>query len=222
MSVPGVFLRRPLSIFGTTGSRRRGVTEQEIEFLYRVVGPGTGNLATLKAGTAVTVLGPLGTGYNVQSVKKGETPVLVAGGTGIASLAFLADRLPVPGVLFYGGRSNNDLVALDRFTSRGWLVNIATEDGSRGHRGYITDLFKDFAAKTKPGSAVVFACGPRPMLEKVAETARKNGLGGCVSLEEMMACGVGNCQGCAVSINGSYKMVCKDGPVFDMREIDWS
>lgn len=213
VSVPGVFLRRPLSITGSAGKK--------LSFLYRVVGPGTANLAALKAGTAVTVLGPLGNGYDLRPLKKGITPVLVAGGTGIASLAFLAQQLPRVGVLFFGARCAKDLVALEGFRKRGWKIHLATEDGSRGHRGYVTDRLLEYAAAADPATTVLYACGPHPMLEKVAEIARTYRIEGYVSLEEMMACGLGNCQGCAVKIQDSYKMVCKDGPVFAINDVAW-
>jgi dihydroorotate dehydrogenase electron transfer subunit len=211
--VPGVFLRRPFSIYGVRGSR--------IEFLYRVVGKGTETLSQLKAGSAITLLGPLGAGYDLARVKKGVTPLLVAGGTGIASLSFLAERLPVAGILFYGARQKKDLVGVERFKKMGWEISIATEDGSQGLRGFVTDACGSHVAGPVCGKIVLYSCGPHPMLRKVAAIARTHGIEGYVSLEEMMACGVGNCQGCAVSISGTYKMVCKDGPVFNINDVDW-
>lgn len=213
LSIPGVFLRRPFSIYGV-----RGIN---IEFLYRVVGKGTEALSRCRKGEKLTVFGSLGNGYDVSRVKKGVTPLLVAGGTGIASLSFLAQKLPTPGILFYGARQKKDLVGIERFKKLKWKISIATEDGSTGFKGFVTDACNEHMKSPACGDAVLYSCGPHPMMEKVAALAKSHGIEGYVSLEEMMACGVGNCQGCAVRINGAHKMVCKDGPVFDIHDVDW-
>jgi len=199
ISARGFFLRRPISIYNVKAGK--------ISFLYKVVGGGTKSMAKLKKGDSADVLGPLGTGYDV---KAGKLPVIVAGGTGIASVYFLATKLKAKGVLYYGARSKADLLCLKEFKKLGWRVEAATEDGSFGHKGYVTDILK----LTKENT--VYACGPMPMLKKVIAAAKK----GFVSLEEKMACGIGNCQGCAVKIRGEYKMTCKDGPVFKIEEAE--
>lgn len=213
VSVPGVFLRRPLSIFAA------GKTT--VEFLYRVVGRGTKNLSSLKPGKTIAVLGPLGSGYDLKTASSGCLPLLIAGGTGVASLNFLACKLGREGVLFYGGKTKKDLVAVKNFRKCGWSVEIATEDGSLGYKGFVTDLLSEFLSKESGESYRLYACGPHAMLAKVASIARDNDLPASVSLEEKMACGVGNCQGCAVKTVEGFKMACKDGPVFDAEEIEW-
>lgn len=206
ISVPGVFLRRPISVHDA----KNGI----ISFLYKVVGEGTETLSRIKSGE-VQILGPLGQGYGLQTAKS-SYPVIVAGGTGIASVHYLASKLKNKGTLYYGARSKKDLLCLDKFKKLGWKVLISTEDGSQGYKGFITDVLE----KKLKNSDTIFACGPTPMLKKVLDIAKSKGVKGFVSLEEKMACGIGNCQGCAVKINGQYKMTCKDGPVFKIEEVE--
>lgn len=209
ITAPGVFLRRPLSVFDAAGTR--------LSFLYKVIGRGTQGLASMKPGDRLEILGPLGTGYTIDT-RVSTVPLIVAGGTGIASVHFLARRLPRPGILFYGARSSKDLLCLPAFRTLGWKLCLATDDGSRGHQGFITDVFRDYLASPSADVSrlAVYACGPKPMLDTVGRLALERGIACQISLEEMMACGVGNCQGCAVKIGNEYKMVCKDGPVFTL------
>lgn len=203
-----VFLRRPLSIYSV--DKNNGT----VSFLYKVVGKGTDILASLPVGSKVNVLGPLGQGYNLQ-VKDNVEPVLVAGGTGIASIHFLASSLSKPGSLYYGVRKKEELMCLDEFEKMGWKINISTEDGSCGYKGFVTDLL----SKQIQQNSIIYVCGPTPMMKKIAEIAKNKNISGYASLEQKMACGVGNCQGCAVKINNAYKMACKDGPVFPLSDI---
>ncbi|MBR3654716.1 MAG: dihydroorotate dehydrogenase electron transfer subunit [Elusimicrobia bacterium] len=203
-----VFLRRPLSIYSV--DKKNGT----VSFLYKVVGKGTDILANLSAGSKINILGPLGQGYNLQ-VKDNVESVLVAGGTGIASIHFLASSLSKPGSLYYGVRKKEELMCLNEFEKLGWKINISTEDGSFGYKGFVTDLL----AKQIKQDSIVFVCGPTPMMKKVAEIVKDKKVSGYASLEQKMACGVGNCQGCAVKINNAYKMACKDGPVFPLSDI---
>ena len=203
-----VFLRRPLSIYSV--DKKNGT----VSFLYKVVGKGTDILASLPVGSKVNILGPLGQGYNLQ-VKDNVEPVLVAGGTGIASIHFLASSLSKPGSLYYGVRKKEELMCLNEFEKLGWKINISTEDGSYGYKGFVTDLL----AKQIKQDSIVYVCGPTPMMKKVAEIVKDKKISGYASLEQKMACGVGNCQGCAVKINNAYKMACKDGPVFPLSDI---
>ena len=106
-------------------------------------------------------------------------------------------------------------MCLDDLKKMGWKINISTEDGSLGYKGFVTDLL----AKQIQQNSIIFVCGPTPMMKKVAEIAKDKNISGYASLEQKMACGVGNCQGCAVKINNSYKMACKDGPVFSISDI---
>ena len=205
-----VFLRRPLSIYSV--DKNTGT----VSFLYKVVGKGTDILSKLSVGSKVKVLGPLGQGYPLQ-VKDDIEPVLVAGGTGVASIHFLAGNLSKPGSLYYGVRKKEELMCLDSFEKTGWKINISTEDGSYGYKGFVTDLL----AKQIQQNSIIYVCGPTPMMKKVAEIAKDKEISGYASLEQKMACGVGNCQGCAVKIKNSNKMACKDGPVFPISDISF-
>ena len=104
---------------------------------------------------------------------------------------------------------------MKEFKKLGWKVFVSTEDGSEGYKGFVTDLL----AKQIKNKSIIFVCGPTPMMKKVTDIAKENNISGYASLEEKMACGVGNCQGCAVKIGGKHKMVCKDGPVFDISKL---
>ena len=203
-----VFLRRPLSIYSV--DKKNGT----VSFLYKIVGKGTDILAILPVGSKVKVLGPLGQGYPLD-VKNNVEPVLVAGGTGVASIHFLASSLSKPGSLYYGVRKKEELMCLTEFEKKGWKLNISTEDGSFGYKGFVTDLL----AKQIQHNSVIYVCGPTPMMKKVSEIAKEKNIPGYASLEQKMACGVGNCQGCAVKIKNAYKMACKDGPVFSISDI---
>ncbi len=205
-----VFLRRPLSIYSV--DKNTGT----VSFLYKVVGKGTDILSKLSVGSKVKILGPLGQGYPLQ-VKDDIEPVLVAGGTGVASIHFLASNLSKPGSLYYGVRKKEELMCLDSFEKTGWKINISTEDGSYGYKGFVTDLL----AKQIQQNSIIYVCGPTPMMKKVAEIAKDKKISGYASLEQKMACGVGNCQGCAVKIKNSNKMACKDGPVFPISDISF-
>ena len=203
-----VFLRRPLSIYSV--DKNTGT----VSFLYKVVGKGTDILANLSVGDSVKVLGPLGQGYPLDK-KDNVEPVLVAGGTGVASIFFLASSLNKIGSLYYGVRKKEELMCLEEFEKMGWEINISTENGSYGYKGFITDLL----AKKIQQNSVIYVCGPTLMMKKVSEIVKEKNISGYASLEEKMACGVGNCQGCAVKINNAYKMVCKDGPIFPIEDI---
>jgi dihydroorotate dehydrogenase electron transfer subunit len=183
--------------------------------LYKVVGNGTDILSKIRTGE-IQLLGPLGKGYNLKTYKN-LNHVLVAGGTGIASIYFLAVRLKKQGTLYYGACSEKDLLCLDNLEKLGWKIVVSTEDGSRGYKGYITDFLSN---ELKKNTDVVFVCGPTPMLKKILQIARRINVKGFVSLEEKMACGIGSCQGCAIKINGQIKMTCKDGPVFKIEDVE--
>jgi dihydroorotate dehydrogenase electron transfer subunit len=212
ISIPGTFLRRPLSIHRARNGR--------LEFLYRVVGKGTELLSELKEGTVLNVLGPLGHGYDL-SVIKNHTPVLVAGGTGMASLNFLAESFKKPGIVFYGARTKQELVCRENLKKLGWKMQVATDDGSLGHKGFVTELLQKYCAGQDAGSLTIFTCGPEPMMRTVARIAATHDVDCYISMEERMACGMGTCQGCVVRIAGKYQRACSDGPVFNAADVDW-
>ncbi len=220
LRVPGLeetALRRPLSI--------HRAAEGRIHLLYKVVGRGTRALSEACAGAAVNVLGPLGRGFPLDIGDR--VPLLVGGGFGVAPLLFLAERLPRAGVLFAGGRTAGDILLRDEFEALGWELRLATNDGSLGVEGFVTDAMDAWAAETgKAAASELFACGPNGMLRAVGDRAGAWGCDAWLSLDERMVCGVGACLACVQKIRGAdggvrWGRVCKDGPVFESREIVW-
>lgn len=249
-------LRRPFGIYKILKQRASsalgglgGGKGQDIEILYKVVGKGTRLMTNLKPGNAVDLLGPLGNGFTLefmsQTPKVGKQKILmVAGGIGIAPFYLLAKNYKLSAVnfkLLFGGRGKDDLPGLEDFRKLDIRMDISTEDGSIGRRGLITDLMRK--ELSKKGDYIVYACGPKGMLKRVAATAEKADIPCYVSLDNAMACGMGACLGCAVKVRSqksevrsqnkkysklqtpnyklTYKMVCKHGPVFDAKEIAW-
>jgi len=208
-------LRRPFSICG--------VRDDLFLVLYRVVGKGTSLMTELRGGDKMWVLGPLGRGFVVPD--KRTRPLLVGGGIGIAPLVFLDQFHREKRLIFMMGfRSAKDIISPKQITGEGRGFLAATDDGTKGHHGPVTDLLEEHLRKNR-GKAGVYACGPKPMLRKVAEMTRAMRMPCQVSLESHMACGLGACQGCAVKASGnsgrSYFHVCKEGPVFEAEDIDW-
>jgi dihydroorotate dehydrogenase electron transfer subunit len=208
-------LRRPFSICGVRGDL--------FLVLYRVVGKGTGLMAGLREGEKVQVLGPLGKGFAVP--EKNFSPLLIGGGIGTAPLIFLAQLQGKKDLTFMTGfRSAKDVLSPQAITGKNTVVLVATDDGSQGHHGPVTDLLEK-VLQEKQGEKAVYACGPKPMLRKVVEMSVGRGIPCQVSLEANMACGLGACQGCAAKASAasgrSYVYVCKEGPVFEAKDIDW-
>ena len=213
-------LRRPFSI------HKIDPTKEIIEVLYEVVGKGTALLSGIKVGEDLDILGPLGTGFSIEKDK--PIAVLAAGGMGIAPLRALADELlktKKAVYVFIGGRSMDCIQCEKELKELGCEVLVATEDGSAGKKGLITDLLEAFLANdVKPHdleNVILYACGPQAMLKVIADLAMEHKVEGQISMEEKMACGIGACLGCAVETKNGYKMVCKDGPVFNIKEIKW-
>ncbi len=197
------FLRRPLAFAKAEWGR--------IEFTLRVVGWGTALLADISTGDQMPILGPLGNGFE----KPEGRAILVAGGIGLPPLAFAASRWKDV-VLLYGEKTASALCHLPHELE--CEKDIATEDGSDGRKGLVTDNLEEHIKK-KPGT--VYCCGPVPMLKEAVKICRGLNVRCYVSLEARMACGVGACMGCVIPAINGYKRVCKDGPVFDADEIDW-
>lgn len=212
-------LRKPLGF--------HSVKKGAIEVLYEKVGKGTEILSGKRPGEILDIIGPLGNGFEYQD---GGQPILVAGGIGIAPLVFLAQRLAysVERIadrkkihVIIGAKTKSCLLCEKEFKDLGCEIRVCTDDGSRCHKGFVTDLLnKELSAIRYPLPAV-YACGPKPMLRATAAVAKRYGVKCQVLLEEYMACGVGACLGCAVETREGYKMVCKDGPVFEASEIIW-
>ncbi|HQJ96993.1 MAG TPA: dihydroorotate dehydrogenase electron transfer subunit [Thermoleophilia bacterium] len=202
----GFLLRRPFSVFTARGDR--------LGLLIEARGPGSERLADAQVGEALELAGPLGAGFPLEGVR---TALLVGGGIGCAPLQMLTDALAGRGVPvmaafgFRDGRQARVAAAFD--IERLW---VATEDGSVGRRGMVSDLL---AALDAPPSATVFCCGPAAMIAAVQRWAAGAGLRGYASLEAHMACGVGACHGCVVATKRGALRVCSEGPVFALDEV---
>jgi len=206
-------LPRPMAVY-----RQHDGTQ--VEVLYKVHGRGTALLAEAQPGQRVRVVGPLGRAFPLPEA--GERALLVGGGTGVASLYELAARAIGSGSVrvLLGARSADDLMGADDFAALGVDLRLATEDGSEGTRGLVTELLR--AALADGGPARVYACGPTPMMRAAAELAAEAGVPALVSLENPMACGFGVCLGCAAPLaGGGFGLVCRDGPVFEAERVDW-
>jgi len=197
------------------------------EILFRVVGTGTEILSRARPGDSLDVLGPLGNSFSLPG--EDHEIMLVAGGIGIAPLWFLLSRLaekrkPAGLTFFLGARSQSQLFCLKNLRQTGVELVAATDDGSAGQKGLVTEVFlKELESRDVDfGKLAVCACGPPLMLRRMAEIAKRFDFSCQVSLENHMACGVGACWGCAVrQVDGTYKRVCADGPVFDARELSF-
>ncbi len=239
-----VILRRPLSLAGISD-----IADAEavlLDILYCIVGPGSLRLSTAEKGDRISLIGPLGRGFFVPAGKK--LALLVAGGMGAPPLQHLAGYLRekhknIEVLAFAGAKTITDLPYFDidiskvsdkpdfsiREFSRYAVKSLpATDDGSAGFKGFVTECMRKWldANKIKPSDAIIYACGPELMLKAAADLATDYGIDCQVSLEQNMACGTGLCQSCAVKCccpNGEkiYKLCCKDGPVFDSREVVW-
>lgn len=205
-------LRRPFSVHRASGDT--------IEVLYQVLGRGTRELAEARPGRVMDAIGPLGTGWEVG---EGVSHVLlVAGGLGAAPLGMLAETLAARGVavsVAQGAPTASRLVARELFESVARRVELATDDGSAGVRGFVTQASERLLAEDRPD--LVCACGPEVMARAVAAQAASAGVPCKVSLERLMACGVGACLSCVVSTRSGQKRACCDGPVFDAGEVCW-
>ncbi len=216
-------LRRPFSIHNLV---MHGGQANGIELLYQVVGKATTLLSQLKTGDRVDILGPLGRGFQLPSGAK--KVYLAAGGVGVAPLVFMVSyfrRRPVDlsqWHIFLGAKSREDLLSLDVFSTLNIPLHITTDDGSAGEHCLVTHPLETTVEQSPPD--LICACGPPAMLGCVADIAERHGIACQVSIEAVMACGMGACLGCAVARRGepqTYLHVCMDGPVFDSRQLKW-
>ncbi|KAA0888281.1 dihydroorotate dehydrogenase electron transfer subunit [Oryzomonas rubra] len=222
-------LRRPFGIFDVgvhTPAQTGAASQPYLEMLYRVVGKGTGMLSALHNTDLLDVLGPLGKGFELGSPE--EEKIIVGGGVGLAPLYLLAKELVKQSSvrLFVGGRTRDDVLCITEFERLGVECYVATEDGSLGECGLVTEaLVRRLAACD--GTPRIFACGPHGMLNAVAGIAAQRNIPCQVSLEGYMACGMGACLGCVTpghhhsNETPDYRCVCADGPVFDAAELKW-
>jgi len=237
-----ILLRRPFSFTDVTADKDKTF----VDLLYCVVGPATLRMTTLSAGDSVSVIGPLGNGFSIPDGKR--TVLLIAGGMGIPPLLHLAKHLTsnfratrINVIAFAGAKTAKDLpfegqldeisqqlgFSIPEFAKYGIESMVATDDGSAGYHGFVTDCLAEWLDQSRLdiNSTIIYSCGPELMLARMAEIAKDKNIDCQLSLERRMACGIGLCQSCAVQcrLNGSnetvYKMCCKDGPVFDSREV---
>lgn len=220
-------LRRAFSILGVRGA--------EVDILFRVEGRGTLELSTLRGGDVLDVIGPLGRPFDLTPfhVKQPPLALLVGGGVGVPPLIFLAQTLRArqeQPLCLIGARTQADVLGATELAEIGVEARIATDDGSLGHAGRVTDLLENALSALPPErSGVVYACGPFPMLKAVAKVAARFGARAQVSLEENMPCGIGVCNGCVVAMKpssessdyGRYRRICIEGPAIWAHEIDW-
>ena len=213
------FLPRPFGIYGIAAGG------DALELLIKVLGKGTKNLFGIKEGAAVSVLGPLGNGFDIGADKR--RLILVAGGIGIAPFNLLAARAKNDNAcglkLLYGGKSAADKEIISDFEESGIEIACASEDGSFGKKGLVTALLCDeIQSISDKDETLILACGPEPMLRAVALQTNAGGIDCRLSFESSMACGIGTCHGCVIPVRGEdgaldYKRVCREGPVFDAK-----
>ncbi|MCQ2432048.1 MAG: dihydroorotate dehydrogenase electron transfer subunit [Clostridia bacterium] len=202
----GFYLRRPISVCDRTAG--------ELTLIYKVVGHGTEAMAKMPTGTALDILTGLGNGYKTE--KSGDRPLLIGGGVGVPPLYLLAKELTAQGkavTVILGFRTSADAFYAKEFEALGAKVLVATEDGSVGTKGFVTDCIPAVGDYTYS-----YCCGPEPMLKAVYKNTKTSGQ---YSFEERMGCGFGACMGCSCKTLYGNKRICKDGPVLEKEEIVW-
>ena len=206
IKVPGCYLRRPFSV--TTWDN------DTFRIMYKSVGHGTDKMAEMESGTSMDILTGLGNGFDLS--KAGECPLLVAGGSGVSPIYGLAEKLRNKGItplVLLGFPSINNVIYDDELKDIGCRVLVATEDGTCGVHGLVTDAMEGIQVYS-----YVYCCGPEAMMRAALQVMKTDGQ---FSLEARMGCGYGACMGCSIETNIGAKRVCKDGPVFDREVLMW-
>ncbi len=204
----GKFLRRPISVCD--------IEPNLLTIIYKVVGEGTEQMSQMAAGEELEILTGLGNGYDLSTV--GKKPALIGGGAGVPPMYYLAKQLIAKGTapesitVILGFNKKEEIFYEEEFKALGVRVKVTTVDGSRGSKGFVTDVlantdFTDFCA-----------CGPEPMLKAICKETKESGQ---LSFEERMGCGFGACMGCSCKTLTGNKRICKDGPVLRKEEIIW-
>jgi len=204
IKAPAFFLRRPFSVCEWD--------EKSFAVTVKTVAEGTKALSALSEGTELSVLTGLGNGFD--TALSGSHPVLFGGGSGVSPMLGLAKALREEGKrvsVVLGFNTASEIFYEERFIELGCELTIATVDGSRGVKGFVTDAVPG-------GCSYSYACGPIPMLKAIYDRA---GLDGEYSFEKRMGCGFGACMGCTQKVKGGLKRICKDGPVLKKEEILW-
>ena len=200
----GLYLRRPISVCDVAGDR--------LTLIYKAVGQGTEKMSAMEPGQRLDALAGLGNGYDLSVA--GDRPLLLGGGVGVPPLYLLAKRLIGQGravAVRLGFNTAGDVFYEDEFRALGAEVRVATVDGSRGEKGFVTDILPETCSH-------YYACGPEPMLRAVHRAVPGDGQ---LSFEARMGCGFGACMGCTCETIAGYKRICKDGPVLRKGEILW-
>jgi dihydroorotate dehydrogenase electron transfer subunit len=209
---PQTFLRRPISV------NYVDYATNELWLLIQTVGDGTRKLAEARRGDVINLLLPLGNGFSMPS-EPSERLLLIGGGVGTAPLLFFGQRLSESGfrpTFLLGARSSADLLETEMFSRLGALYT-STEDGSAGEKGFVTQN----SILQSSQFDRIYSCGPKPMMMAVARYAHANGITCEVSLENMMACGLGACLCCVEKTVAGNVCVCKEGPVFNINQLLW-
>ncbi|MEN6561396.1 MAG: dihydroorotate dehydrogenase electron transfer subunit [Acidobacteriota bacterium] len=211
-------LRRPLGIHDADAGG--------FDLFFSIVGRGTEALSRKAPGDRLDVIGALGKGFTMPAPAEGKTAYLVGGGRGIAPLYFLARELARAGarpIVFYGGRTRDEIPIRDRFERAGIEVRCSTDDGSFGFAGFVTALVDQELIKSRP--AKVYACGPDRMMKALAGITARHAVPAEFSLESIMGCGIGACWGCVQRIRNEsgdgWVKICEEGPVFPGERILW-
>jgi len=204
LRLKGLFLRRPISVYDSEPGR--------LTILYKTVGKGTEQMAGMRPGERLDALTGLGNGYDLS--KAGEAPLLLGGGVGVPPLYLAAKKLAAQGKkvqAVLGFNTAEEVFGEEAFRALGCGVTVATADGSRGVKGFVTDAM--------PAEySYIYTCGPEPMLRAIYRAAKTSGQ---FSFEERMGCGFGACMGCSCKTITGYKRICREGPVLEKEEILW-
>lgn len=208
---PGTFLRRPISVYDIN------IERNSIRLLIKIAGAGTAALNGLKKGDKLNIITPLGNSFTIPA--KGSKALLVGGGVGVAPLYLLGKKLKEMGIQFsflLGYRSASHIIEPERFKELGELL-ITTDDGSAGHRGMVIS----HPELSSGNYSNIYCCGPDIMMKSVASIASSRGIDCEVSLENMMACGIGICLCCIEETTRGNVNTCTEGPVFNIKELKW-
>lgn len=214
IEIPGKFLRRPISVADFNTDK-----EGRLTLLYDIVGDGTKIMSELKNGDTLDILTGLGNGFDLE--KSGSYPLLSGGGIGVAPLYALAKHLISRGAkptVVLGFNSANDVVYEEEFRATGTKTIVTTADGSYGEKGFVTDAIRRLQKEKAQIFNYYYACGPMPMLRAMHKSVE---IPGELSLDERMGCGFGACMCCSIMTKSGPKSICKDGPVFEAKELEF-
>lgn len=207
IELEGKFLRRPISV--------ADYDDKTVTIIYKVVGRGTDQMASMRAGEMLDILTGLGNGFSTEN--NAQRPLLVGGGVGVPPMYNLCKRLIAEGkkpMVIMGFNTADEIFYYDEFQSLGAEVYCSTIDGSKGTKGFVTDVIREKSLTFD----YLYTCGPLPMLRALYDATEVDGE---FSFEERMGCGFGACMGCSCKTKYGNKRICKDGPVLKREEIIW-